>query len=144
MDYVSIPSYATRLDSQHTSLASRNSPKVASAPPKSDYSTVSPPSPAQQPQTPTKQPFNIPSAILGSGLSFPSPSPRTKRNAPDLLSTREQLSLPTTTANFRRFASKSGPVFWLQDRIEEVVMWKKGWKVTVAWMSAYAFICEFL
>ncbi|EJC98532.1 uncharacterized protein FOMMEDRAFT_114364 [Fomitiporia mediterranea MF3/22] len=59
------------------------------------------------------------------------------------MSTRELLSLPTTTTHFRRFAAKSGPIWWLQDRIEEILMWKKGWKVTTAWMMTYAFICYF-
>ena len=138
-DYVSIPSYATQIDEQaHTA-----SPKIATNPPKSEQSSVAPSSPAQTPQTPTKQPFNIPSAILSAGITMPSPSPRTTRNAPNMLSTREALSLPAVTSHFRRFAAKSGPLWWFIDRIEEVLLWKKGWKVTAAWMAAYSFICEF-
>ncbi|KAH7910828.1 Peroxin/Dysferlin domain-containing protein [Hygrophoropsis aurantiaca] len=60
-----------------------------------------------------------------------------------LLSTRDPLSIPITTVNFRRFVSKVGPVFWLQDRIEEILMWKKGWKATCVWIAAYAFLCYF-
>jgi len=60
-----------------------------------------------------------------------------------LLSTRDPLSIPITTVNFRRFVSKSGPVFWLQDRLEEVVMWRKGNRYTAVWMGVYAFLCYF-
>ena len=139
MDYVQIPSYARRIDDDH--VPSKET-KIATRPPKSEPTTVSPPSPTTVPQSPTKQPFNISSAILAAGISIPSPSSRTTRKAPQLLSTREPLSLPTTTTHFRRFAAKSGPIFWFQDRVEEIIMWKKGWKVTTAWMMAYAFICE--
>ncbi|KAI5116586.1 hypothetical protein M0805_009229 [Coniferiporia weirii] len=139
LNYVQIPSYATRLDGQ----SSHSSLKIATSPPKSELSTVAPPPRVPPPQSPTRQPFNIPSAILASGISVSGPTPRTPRKAPNLLSTREPLSLPTTTAHFRRFASRSGPLFWLQDRIEEILMWKKGWKVTLAWMAAYTFLCYF-
>ncbi|KAL5524372.1 hypothetical protein ACEPAF_9512 [Sanghuangporus sanghuang] len=140
MDYVQIPSYAKRIDDEHSSSRAA---KVATRPPKSENATISPPSPTTVPQSPMKQPFNIPSAILAAGITIPSPSPRTTRQAPQLLSTREPLSLPATTTHFRRFAARSGPIFWVQDRIEEIIMWKKGWKVTTAWMMAYAFICYF-
>ena len=57
------------------------------------------------------------------------------------MSTRDPLSIPITTVNFRRFVSKSGPVFWLQDRVEEVVMWRRGNRYTAVWMGVYAFLC---
>jgi hypothetical protein len=60
------------------------------------------------------------------------------------MSTKDPLSLPTTTTNFRRFVGKCGPVFWFQDRVEEIFTWKKGWKVTTAWMAAYSFLCAHL
>ncbi|KAK2462575.1 hypothetical protein APHAL10511_005418 [Amanita phalloides] len=60
-----------------------------------------------------------------------------------LLSTKDSLSLPIMSVNFRRFVSCVGPVFWLQDRIEEIVMWKKGWTVTGAWLMAYGLFCYF-
>lgn len=149
MDAIDIPSYASRLDVDPSSLGTRQGTKVAVAPPKSDHGIVSPSSPRQTPPTPTKQPFNIPSAILASGISLPSPTPRNSRKVngksgtdANLLSTREPLSIPTTTTHFRRFAGKSGPIFWFQDRVEEVLMWKTGQKVTLAWMGAIAFLCE--
>lgn len=58
------------------------------------------------------------------------------------MSTKDPLSIPIMTVNFKRFTSKVGPVYWMQDRIEEILTWKKGWKVTAVWMSAYAFLCE--
>ena len=137
MDHAHIPSYATRIDPQ-----TPNAPaKVETRPPQSDHSAVTPQSLSREPPTP-KQPFNIPSAILASGISLPSPAPRSPRKAPDLMSTKEPLSLPTTTNHFRRFAAKSGPIWWIQDRAEEILLWKRGWKLTAAWMSAYAFLCK--
>lgn len=151
MDAIDIPSYASRLDVDPSSLGTRQGTKLSVAPPKSDHGFVSPSSPRQTPPTPTKQPFNIPSAILASGISLPSPTPRNSRKLDgksgtdaNLLSTREPLSIPTTTTHFRRFAGKSGPIFWFQDRVEEVLMWKTGQKVTLAWMGAIAFLCEYI
>jgi hypothetical protein len=43
--------------------------------------------------------------------------------------------------NFRRFVAKVGPVFWVQDRVEEILLWRKGWRVTGTWMAVYAFLC---
>lgn len=141
-DYISIPACASRIEDPTSPRTSKYSPKVATAPPSSNYGAISPSSMQQLPPTPTKVPFNIASTILASGISIPSPSPREPRKQQGLLSTKEPLSLPITTANFRKFAAKSGPVFWFQDRVEEILTWKKGWKVTTAWTSAYAFLCE--
>lgn len=137
MDYVQIPSFASRIDSQLPNAPA----KVETKPPQSDHLSVTPQSSSREPPTP-KQPFNIASAILASGIAIPSPSPRNPRKKTGLLSSKEPLSLPTTTNNFRRFALRSGPIFWLQDRVEEIVMWKKSYKVTAAWMCTYAFLCK--
>ncbi|KIJ17533.1 hypothetical protein PAXINDRAFT_179567, partial [Paxillus involutus ATCC 200175] len=78
-------------------------------------------------------------SIISTATATPNP------RAPPytLLSTRDSLSLPIMTSNFRRFIAKIGPVFWLQDRIEEIVLWKKGWRRTTVWLAAYAFLCYF-
>ncbi|KAF8836389.1 hypothetical protein BDN67DRAFT_334839 [Paxillus ammoniavirescens] len=78
-------------------------------------------------------------SIISTAIATPNP------RAPPytLLSTRDSLSLPIMTSNFRRFIAKIGPVFWLQDRIEEIVLWKKGWRRTTVWLAAYAFLCYF-
>jgi hypothetical protein len=34
-----------------------------------------------------------------------------------------------------------GPVFWLQDRVEEVVLWKRGASWTTIWMAGYTLLC---
>lgn len=39
--------------------------------------------------------------------------------------------------------ARVGPVFWLQDRVEEVLMWRCGWKYTGVWIVSYAFLCYF-
>jgi hypothetical protein len=59
-----------------------------------------------------------------------------------LLSSRDPLSLPIISNNFKRFVAKVGPVFWLQDRIEEILFWKRGWRRTLTWMAVYAFLCS--
>ena len=60
-----------------------------------------------------------------------------------LLSSRDPISIPVMTTNFKRFVSIIGPVFWLQDRIEEIMLWKRGWLRTTVWMTLYAFLCSF-
>ncbi|PPQ99656.1 hypothetical protein CVT26_009190 [Gymnopilus dilepis] len=73
------------------------------------------------------------------------PNPRRKlKYEPEnvtLLSSRDPLSLPIMSTNFKRFVSIVGPVFWLQDRVEEVLLWKRGWMRTGVWMAAYALLC---
>ncbi|KAK1224884.1 hypothetical protein PQX77_012196 [Marasmius sp. AFHP31] len=47
-----------------------------------------------------------------------------------LLSNKDPLSIPIMSVNFKEFIQRVGPVFWLQDRIEEIVCWRRGWKMT--------------
>ena len=149
IDYVQIPPAATRLQSHDAGDASesRTAMKVVTAlpqpgdvPPSRSMSLG-----ASQVQSPTRSGFNFQQALLSSTFQIPSnapAAPRAMKGAPKLLSTRDPLSIPITTANFRRFVAKVGPVFWLQDRMEEIIMWRKGWKYTTVWMCAYAFLCE--
>jgi hypothetical protein len=37
---------------------------------------------------------------------------------------------PDDDNHFKRFIAKSAPIFWFQDQVEEVVMWRRGWGVT--------------
>jgi hypothetical protein len=76
-----------------------------------------------------------------SGPTALNPRKRLEPYAPTLLSSKDPLSLPIMTNNFKRFVMTIGPVFWLQDRIEEVVLWKKGWMWTMIWMAGYALLC---
>ena len=136
MDYVDIPPAAGRL-----------SPKYARP-----THVQTPANPAHSSQTPvepmaTAPPktmlSNLPAMLLASTAVFPiSGNLPGQRGPGTLLTTRDPLSIPITTVNFRRFVSKVGPIFWLQDRIEEILMWKRGWKVTTVWMAAYAFFCK--
>lgn len=153
MDYVIIPTYAQRLEDGvnipiSNASAPRILPKITTSLPHSDSepSALSSPHPSVDSPSALSTSFNIPSLLLSSALpSGPVQSdPRHgAENGVKLLSTRNPLSIPITTANFRRFVAKVGPVFWLQDRIEEILLWKRGWKVTVVWMSVYAFLCGF-
>ncbi|KAJ3856482.1 integral peroxisomal membrane peroxin-domain-containing protein [Lentinula lateritia] len=58
-----------------------------------------------------------------------------------LLSNKDPLSIQITSVNFKRFVERVGPVFWLQDRLEEIVFWRRGWKVTGTWLAVYCFLC---
>jgi hypothetical protein len=146
LDYVDIPAAATRLQSRERTTDLRPAIKIATGLPHPDkvsrsvYLT-----PTTEPMSPSKLAgFNFSQVLLSSAISLPAnaPSaPRASKGAPKLLSTRDPLSIPITTVNFKRFVSKAGPVFWLQDRVEEIVMWRKGWKFTSVWMAGYAFLC---
>jgi len=142
LDYVHIPACATVVPPE-----AKNRPdakRQISLPPLS-HSADDPASPSSSPgNTPTRSVFgNLPGLLLASSLQISTNTPsENPRNVSRLLSTRDPLSVPVTTTNFRRFISKIGPMFWLQDRIEEIVTWRKGWKVTVMWMTGYSFLCE--
>ena len=86
----------------------------------------------------------VPQMLLSASIPT-TPLPTGTAPAPHaLLSARDPLSVPIMTANFRRFVSKVGPVFWLQDRVEEIILWKKGWKRTTVWLAVYGFFCTSL
>ncbi|GBE83091.1 hypothetical protein SCP_0501370 [Sparassis crispa] len=145
LEYVEIPSYATRLHSNVPNHDIRPATKIVTSLPHPERATVSLSSPpTSQPGSPSV--FNMPQMLLSSALQLPANVPATPRNtgnASRLITTRDPLSIPITTVNFKRFVAKAGPVFWLQDRFEEILMWKKGWKYTLVWMAAYAFLCCF-
>ena len=97
----------------------------------------------------------IPQLLLSASLPPTTPTsasaptmlnPRRKLDSTrhTLMSSKDPLSLPIMSTNFKRFITIVGPVFWLQDRVEEIVLWKKGWLRTATWMSAYSLICKFL
>lgn len=145
-DYVDIPSFATPLVSEINSSDSdiRAVHKVSTPLPNSENSEPSSLSSSQSQSHPNAKPsFNITSILVSSGLHIPSPSAASPRRAPHLLSTRNSLSLPTTTSNFRQFVAKSGPIFWAQDRLEEIFLWRKGCAYTTSWMIGYTFLCKF-
>ncbi|KAG6898707.1 hypothetical protein C0993_004956 [Termitomyces sp. T159_Od127] len=153
--YISVPPCATRLESPSQSLQRA---KKVTTPLPNGTSQLSAPST----NTPTQTGMNsstaaafslLPQMLLSSTLPTTPSSPSAKdkekekekvtRKGLQLLTTKEPLSIPITTANFKRFVAKVGPIFWMQDRIEEVILWKRGWRVTGVWMAAYAFFCYF-
>jgi hypothetical protein len=141
-DYVDIPACAAVVPPEANN---RPDSKVHTSPPPASHATDDPVSPSSAPgNTPTRTVFkNLPGLLLTSTLPIATNVfNENPRNDSQLLSTRDPLSVHTTTVNFRRFVGRVGPVFWLQDRIEEIVTWKKGWKVTVMWMVAYTFLCQ--
>jgi len=141
LDYVDIPPCATLVPT------AKNPPdtdtEVHTSFPSASKPTQDPDPPPSQDNTPTRIAFgNLPGLLLASSLQIPTNVPiENPRKGSHFLSTRDPLSVPTTTINFRRFISRMGPVFWLQDSIEEIVTWRKGWKTTVMWMTAYSFLC---
>ncbi|KAK0202240.1 integral peroxisomal membrane peroxin-domain-containing protein [Desarmillaria ectypa] len=148
IDYIDIPPWATRIKSTPTKSKSRYCPtplpiRTSLLPhPQTDNHQSQPTSIL----SPTNAALNfLPNVLMSSvPTNLPLEKPkRRKTGQPPLLSVRDPLSLAIMSANFRRFVSKVGPVFWLQDRVEEVVMWRRGWKVTSTWIAAYAFLCYF-
>jgi len=138
MDYVDVPPVAGRLSPKYAR------PTHIQTPASPAHSSLAPaePTPTAPPKTMLS---NLPAMLLASTAVFPVAGSLPGQRGPGtLLTTRDPLSIPITTVNFRRFVSKVGPIFWLQDRIEEILMWKRGWKVTTVWMAAYAFFCKSL
>lgn len=148
IDYVDIPASAMRLQCSSSADANdlRPATKIVTSLPHPESASRGTPSTPTTVQSPSRSGFNLQQALLSSTFQLPAnaPSaPRATKGTPKLLSTRDPLSIPITTVNFKRFVAKVGPVFWLQDRIEEIVMWRKGWKYTAVWMCAYTFLCTF-
>jgi hypothetical protein len=81
----------------------------------------------------------LPSALPSkSTTQGPLPQPGKIRT---LSSQRETLALPAMTNSFRRFVARCGTIFWVEDRVEEVLYWRKPvW--TWSWMLGWGFICE--
>jgi len=134
MDYVDIPPVAGRLSPEYARPTHTQTPANPAHPS---------PTPAEPTATapPKTMLSNLPAMLLASAIFPISGNLYGQRGPGTLLTTRDPLSIPITTVNFRRFVSKVGPIFWLQDRIEEILMWKRGWKATTVWMAAYAFFC---
>ncbi|KAG8214334.1 hypothetical protein J3R82DRAFT_9294 [Butyriboletus roseoflavus] len=150
-EYVEIPADAVRLKPSSLEPATR----IFTSLPDTTRTSSSPWRTPSEPLSPAKSALAlVPQMLLSASIpnsvspatsiiasAIATPSPRTASHT--LLSTRDPLSVPIMTANFRRFVSKVGPVFWLQDRIEEIILWKKGWKRTTVWLAAYGFFCYF-
>ena len=83
------------------------------------------------------------SFIAQSKCSAP-PASKTDHNHITLLSLRDPLLSPIISTNFKRFESIIGPVFWLQDRVEEIIVWKTGPIRPLIWMAASSSICAFV
>ncbi|KZV64763.1 hypothetical protein PENSPDRAFT_745287 [Peniophora sp. CONT] len=156
-DYIEVPPYATLLPSAPTPSPTpkkkapptlQSTTVTSGFPPTSPTSESPPLSPTtgQSGFSPGRSVFsNVPGVLLNSALQIPAgvQLPANPKGSIALLSTRDPLSVPITTTNFRRFISKVGPVFWLQDRIEEIIFWRKGTKFTATFMAIYAFLCYY-
>ncbi|KAK0487911.1 integral peroxisomal membrane peroxin-domain-containing protein [Armillaria novae-zelandiae] len=147
IDYIDIPPWAARIKSTPAKSKSRCRPTPL--PIRTSLPHPQPENPHPQPTSllsPTNAALNfLPNVLMSSVPTNPSQEKPKKRKTgqPPLLSVKDPLSLAIMSANFRRFVSKVGPVFWLQDRVEEIVLWRRGWKVTSTWIAVYAFLCYF-
>ncbi|WVW78583.1 hypothetical protein I302_100539 [Kwoniella bestiolae CBS 10118] len=151
----SIPTSAIPIPPPETTNNPSNSHKnvlksnVPSFPPTSSTTTTQAPkkSSTMSMSLPTNVSDLLLSSLLPPNLPKLPPSAATSSSGkkgvgvPRELSTqRESLSLPLVSNNFRRFMTRVGPIFWLQDRIEEILFWRKPiW--TWAWMITWCFIC---
>lgn len=145
IDYIDIPPWASRIKSTPAKSKSRCRPTPS--PIRTSLPHPQPDHPHPQPTSllsPTNAALNfLPNVLMSSVPTIPPHEKPKKRKTgqPPLLSVKDPLSLTIMSANFRRFVSKVGPVFWLQDRVEEIALWRRGWKVTSTWIAAYAFLC---
>ncbi|XP_006460480.1 hypothetical protein AGABI2DRAFT_184925 [Agaricus bisporus var. bisporus H97] len=157
IDYIDIPTAATRLDNpDNIHPAHRfttNLPKPDSSNGRhhrsgSGYTASSGIASALIPQIfmgSIPATTSVPPAANSSGTPVTSPTTANSRRKEKttLLTSKDPLSLPIMTNNFKRFVAKVGPVFWFQDRVEEILFWKRGWKHTATWMALYTFLCYF-
>ncbi|ORY27745.1 integral peroxisomal membrane peroxin-domain-containing protein [Naematelia encephala] len=150
--YIPIPSSAIPIPSPSAPSTVKTRARQPSFPPSSAQSSA---------PAPTSRKFTVPTtASISTNVSdlllsslLPPNLPKLPANAAqkggtgsalgrvrDLSTQRETLSLPLVSNNFRRFITKVGPVFWLQDRVEEVLFWRKP-RWTIAWMLLWTFTC---
>ncbi|KAF8157824.1 hypothetical protein B0H34DRAFT_706258 [Crassisporium funariophilum] len=165
LDYIDIPPGASRLRSDSKP---KRTPSLSIRPAAKIITCLPHPSPPPSPTTSTtnrKHSFAtalasptlnlIPQLLLAGSLPPSSPTPSSgtadsldarrkldsQQQGAKLLSAKDPLSIPIMTVNFKRFVSIVGPVFWVQDRVEEILFWKRGWGRTGVWMACYAFLC---
>ncbi|KAH8833406.1 integral peroxisomal membrane peroxin-domain-containing protein [Flagelloscypha sp. PMI_526] len=162
LDYINIPHCATRLTqpppSASPSLAKgpgsiKRAPKITtSLPPARSRTSFSfertssptPDAPLSPGATLYSNAVNLMPQMLLAGLPQTKPGAGVKKDKAGkitLLSTRDPISLPIMTNNFKRFVSIVGPIFWVQDRVEEILLWKRGFRVSATWMGIYVFLC---
>jgi hypothetical protein len=142
--WIKVPPYATSISRDGDDYNILQTSLVAPPSPKAAKNANELPSGRARSDSSSSLTTNLTNAVLAAALNVPAPSTPSdpRKTAGRLLSTRDSLSIPITAVNFRRFVSKSGAVFWLQDRVEEVIFWRRGWKVTASWMVAYSFLCK--
>src|ERR1700675_3785186 len=104
-DYVDIPPLATRLQPASPSSSHHTRPETLTLTALPSPHPEKAPAPMSLPTSPTKSAaFNLLPQMLLSSSMQPPPTPSAgHRGAPVLLSTRDPLSIPITTVNFRRF-----------------------------------------
>ncbi|KAK1926478.1 integral peroxisomal membrane peroxin-domain-containing protein [Papiliotrema laurentii] len=141
--YADIPGCAIPITPVAVAKAAAPEPKpTASFPP---APAAAPPSRKFSVPTTASLSTNVSDMLLSSLLppNLPKIPQTNKAGGPgrprELSTQREALSLPLVSNNFRRFVTKVGPVFWLQDRVEEVLFWRKP-KWTWAYLIVWTFI----
>ncbi|KAF8650331.1 hypothetical protein AX16_005293 [Volvariella volvacea WC 439] len=155
MNYLEIPSSATQLRPARSTNGSTNGVRPAQKVYTSIPTSTPPPSPSRMRSDSSSSSLSSPTFSLLPQMLFStaipaqpsgsSTNPRKggKSKGPVLLTNRDPLSIPITTNNFKRFVARVGPIFWVQDRIEEIMFWRRGWRMTCSWMALYAFLCYY-
>lgn len=83
------------------------------------------------------------SAALPSISKTTPPADTQQSKKPKLLSQDPPVSVPLLTIAFRRFIVKVTPIFYVQDRVEEVLLWKRGPRVGFMWAAAWGALCYY-
>lgn len=130
------------LDALSSSLTSSNSDKSSSGAGPSGHARNAS---TNTSGTSNSQTSYLTSLLISSAMNIPASQSGSSPRGPThtLMSTKDPLSIPITTSNSRRFVSRVGVIFWILDRGEEVLMWRKGWKYTGAWVVGYSALCMY-
>lgn len=151
VEYARVPSYAALLPEKDAASAPEESPSETKRRFSFDALSASLGAPRVPEGTSShtrtasgsQSSYSLANLFVSSAINLPTDkgesSPRGPTHA--LLSTRDPLSIPITTTNFRKFVGKVGFIFWTMDRVEEIIMWRKGWKYTSSWIVLFAALC---
>ena len=135
LDYAPVPIYASLMPVES------GSSQINQGDAKTSPNSLQPLSIARDSSHTRPGSLNLSNILISSAVNIPNTSPSPRGSSGALLSTRDSLALQLLTNNFRRFVSRVGSLFWIIDRVEEIIMWRKGWTHTVPWILGYGLIC---
>jgi hypothetical protein len=133
-DYLALPDGASLLNS--------SPPQSVSLPNPPNVSAATPSSPSSR-RVSGGANFNFANNVLAQVINLPTPPEGFSSPPSTLMTLKDSLSIPITTSNFRRFVGRSNAAFWIIDRVEEILLWRRGWKYTSSFISGYLLLCFF-